>query len=209
MGDENDIVYNTYGFDLVAIIRDYLERTFFSGTGESIISGGMLDTVLETLSFWWNIYSLVAILLSLIFFIGFVYARIRYGQLSEFHSEQLKKAEEEWARKYGGVTGDNKRWSSVQEHIKSENPSDWRLAIIEADILLEDTLEEAGYSGTTIGEKLKTANPMSFTTVQDAWDAHKVRNEIAHAGNDFVLTKRLATETILKYERVFREFKVI
>jgi len=75
--------------------------------------------------------------------------------------------------------------------------------------MLEQMLDNAGYVGASIGDKLKTANPASFTTVQDAWDAHRVRNEIAHAGSDFVLTKRVAQETIIKYERVFREFGVI
>ena len=75
--------------------------------------------------------------------------------------------------------------------------------------MLEETLNNAGYVGQTLGEKLKGANPQSFRTVQDAWDAHKVRNDIAHVGSDFILTKRVAQETITKFERVFREFGVI
>jgi hypothetical protein len=83
------------------------------------------------------------------------------------------------------------------------------VAIIEADIFLDETLNEAGYVGVSLGEKLKSANPQSFTTIQDAWEAHKVRNEIAHVGSDFILTRKIAQDTLLRFERVFREFGVI
>ncbi len=167
------------------------------------------ESILATLSSIWNVYSVVAIFLSLIFFAGFVYAKIRYTQLEEIYDHKLLAAEAEWARVYGGVKTKSGRWDEIQLHTVSDNPNDWRLAIIEADILLEEALTNAGFVGMTIGDKLKTANSGSFVTLQDAWEAHKVRNEIAHAGTDFVLTRKLAQETILRYERVFREFDVI
>lgn len=194
--DENDIVFETYGLDIVSLIRTLYER----------LSGSDFDDALATLGHFWDIYSILAILLSLLFFLGFVYAKIRYEQLCEIEQEHLREAETAWAHVYGGVAPKNERWSDVATHIQSDNPNDWRLAIIEADIMLEETLERAGYVGATIGDKLKTANAASFQTLQDAWEAHKTRNQIAHAGSDFVLTKRLAEETIMRYERVFREF---
>ena len=42
-------------------------------------------------------------------------------------------------------------------------------------------------------------------TLDDAWQAHKVRNQIAHAGADFVLTQKITRETIMMYKRVFEE----
>ena len=45
-------------------------------------------------------------------------------------------------------------------------------------------------------------------TLNDAWEAHKVRNRIAHDGADFVLTKRMVDETINRYLRVFEELGV-
>ena len=63
--------------------------------------------------------------------------------------------------------------------------------------------------GTTIGEKLKSASPNSFKTLDQAWRAHRVRNEIAHAGSDFVLTKKAAQDTITQYKMVFEEFELL
>lgn len=197
--DENDLIYETYSIDFTGIFRALYEK--FGGTDWN----GLVDT----LGGWWDIYSVFAILLSLLFFIGFVYAKVRYSQLSEIEQEALRDAETRWVTRHASKGSRNARWEEIQGRVAENNPESWRLAVIEADILLDETLTNAGYVGQSIGEKLKTANPISFTTVQDAWDAHKVRNEIAHVGSDFVLTKKNAQDTILRYERVFHEFGVI
>jgi len=97
----------------------------------------------------------------------------------------------------------------VQQHVASGNPNDWKLAIIEADIILGEVLHEAGYAGKTIGDQLKSASTSNFSSLQDAWDAHLIRNKIAHEGADFVLTQQAAKAAMIKYQRVFKEFGAI
>lgn len=164
---------------------------------------------LTTVEQWWNIYSVIALFVSFLFFSGFVYAKIHYNELSEMEQEKLREAEAEWKMKHEHPESKNARWEIIQKRVADMSPESWRVAVIEADILLDETLTNAGFVGQSIGEKLKTANPQSFTTLQDAWSAHKVRNEIAHVGSDFILTKKVAQETITRFERVFREFGVI
>jgi hypothetical protein len=94
----------------------------------------------------------------------------------------------------------------VRELANTTNESDWRLAILEADIMLNDLLKEQGYRGEGIGERLRDANPLQFATLDLAWQAHKVRNDIAHAARDFHLSQREANATIDLYRRVFEEF---
>lgn len=101
---------------------------------------------------------------------------------------------------------DVSRLKHVKELMLSTNVNDWRQAIIEADIILAEILEEQGFQGQTIGEKLKGANPARFHTLNEAWEAHKVRNEIAHQGSQFELTERMAHRTINQYITVFAEF---
>ena len=94
------------------------------------------------------------------------------------------------------------RWQKILDLTNSENENDWRAAIIDADNFLEEVLEENGYPGATLGEKLKTAN---FSTVQNAWEAHKLRNEIAH-NSSLVLTHRDVKRAIANFGQVFSEF---
>jgi len=193
------IVPQAYGFDLVSIFQ----KLFGS------LLGGDWHSFVARIETWWNVYSIIAILFSILFFVGYIYAKIRYVQLSDIEQQALREAEAAWANRHKKPDSRNARWDIIQKRVTENSPEAWRIAIIEADILLEETLNNAGYVGQTLGEKLKGANTQSFTTIQDAWEAHKVRNEIAHAGSDFVLTQRTAQETITRYERVFREFGIV
>jgi hypothetical protein len=102
----------------------------------------------------------------------------------------------------------NNRLEDVMNHIASDSPNDWKLAIIEADIVLDTALKEAGYAGVSLGERLKSIAPSQLQSLDDAWQAHKVRNQVAHGGTDFVLTRRLAEDTIKQYRRVFAELGI-
>ncbi len=108
-----------------------------------------------------------------------------------------KKAREEGGR--------NTRWDHIQELIHSDNPGDWRLAIIEADTVLEGLLKEKDIPGNGIGEKLKNLAPGDLVTLQSAWEAHLLRNKIAHEGSGFDLSIRDAKKAIGQFEIVFRE----
>ncbi len=103
----------------------------------------------------------------------------------------------------------NEKWQKVILHINSENPSDWKLAILECDIMLGEILEKMGYHQDSIGEKLKSVEPSDFINIESAWEAHKIRNAVAHEGSEFVINHREAKRVIGLYELVFREFDFI
>ena len=98
------------------------------------------------------------------------------------------------------------KWNVVSSYMNDEMEAMWRLGIIEADNLLYEVLDEKGYKGDTLGEMLKDAN---FRSLHQAWDAHKVRNRIAHDGSSYTLTDREARRVYHLYEEVMRELKAI
>ena len=101
------------------------------------------------------------------------------------------------------------KWDKIIKLSESENPSDWRLAIIEADIMLDELLEKLELPGDTMGDKLKVVEKSDFTTIDLAWEAHKFRNNIAHQGNDFLVNQREIRRIISLYDAVFKEFFLI
>lgn len=103
----------------------------------------------------------------------------------------------------------NERWERVQSLIKSNTASDWRQAIIEADIILDDMLTRMGHEGNSIGDKLKGIEESDFITLNKAWEAHKIRNHIAHKGGDFLFSKNEAERVVNLYRQVFEEFYYI
>jgi hypothetical protein len=103
----------------------------------------------------------------------------------------------------------NTKWQRVMTHIESVNEGDWKLAILEADIMLDEMLTVMGLHGESIGDKLKAVERSDFLNIDFAWEAHKVRNKIAHNGSDFVLTQREARRVVGLYGEVFKEFGLI
>lgn len=101
------------------------------------------------------------------------------------------------------------KWAEIVNKVETPEESNWRLAIIEADIILDSLLERLNLPGATTGDKLKAVEPSDFLTLDQAWEAHKARNNIAHQGDDFLFNQREARRIISLYERVFKEFHLI
>ncbi len=103
----------------------------------------------------------------------------------------------------------NVRWIKVTELADSDNENDWRRAILEADVILDELLDTIGYDGMSVGEKLKSVEKSDFNTVDMAWEAHKVRNKIAHEGGNFTLSKQETRRVIGLFQSVFEEFEYL
>jgi hypothetical protein len=181
-------------------------RFIFGADG--LFAGFTLSEVTTVLSTLWSVYAIIAYIISAIFLFLYVYAAVHVEELYEEEDHHTKAEEEAYRRKMVGGATPN-RFHDMKEHINSENPNDWKLAIIEADIMLDEVLKRRGYAGNSLGERLRSVSPQAMQTLDDAWEAHKIRNEIAHSGVDFVLTHKLARETIVRYERVFGELGLL
>jgi len=104
---------------------------------------------------------------------------------------------------------ENERWQRVDGLSRSKNPNDWKVAIMEADIILDEMLGKMGYHGETLSDKLKSIEKSDFVTIDKAWEAHKIRNAIAHQGGEFLVNEREARRVIGLFKEVFEEFKYI
>lgn len=153
----------------------------------------------------WTWIIVIGYVFSVIGLFVIVYTTVRLFELrkreSDYYGTPILVPEAD-----GGI---NPRWVHIQELADGTSASEWREAIIEADIMLDDMLARQGYVGDGVGEKLKAVEPSDFNTLNDAWEAHKVRNQIAHEGSAFNLSEELARRTIARYGAVFREFEAI
>lgn len=145
----------------------------------------------------------LAVLFSVACFAGAVYAGIRLAQIKQAERRRLR------ALTHAAISGEdteNERWQEVLAHAAADDERLWRMAIIEADAMLDEMLEQAGYPQGSLGDKLRNADRADFRTIDAAWDAHKLRNVIAHKGSTYDLSKREVQEAIDKYRQVFKEF---
>jgi len=184
---------------------EYFFRLFydlFYGTHATALSYASFQSMLAYVWLW-----IVGIgyALSIIGLLVIVYSTVRLYEIrkreAEYYSTLIPSAET--------TGGANLRWEHIEKLAGGTSPSEWKEAIIEADIMLDDALLQAGYAGETTADKLKSIDPSRFASLQDAWEAHKVRNQIAHEGSLFNLSETLAQRTISRFESVLRDLKAI
>ncbi len=180
-----------------------------STSGVSKFFSGVLDLMHGNASFFHipQAVYFVSYTLSLLGITMIIYALVRMVEIAKEEDHHLQHAIAEYQAQFteGNAGRQNEKWNQIQDLVNSPNHSDWRLAIIEADTILEDLLEAKGISGMTIGDKLKSMSPGDLGSIQAAWEAHLVRNRIAHEGSDYEITQMFANRTIQLYELVFRE----
>jgi len=69
----------------------------------------------------------------------------------------------------------------ISEIWKNIETLDGRLAIIEADKLVDNVLRRANISGESMAERLRKVEKLVPRAVySDMWSAHKVRNQLVH-----------------------------
>lgn len=103
---------------------------------------------------------------------------------------------------------ENARWLAVERLLDSDNESDWKLAIIEADKMLDELLLNLGYQGSALGDRLLAVGKGDMLSLDEAWEAHKYRNRIAHE-TGMQVSEHEAKRIVGMYKKVFQEYKFI
>jgi len=101
------------------------------------------------------------------------------------------------------------RWEKIKGYLESENVSDWKQAILDADNLVEDIFERVGYSGANLGQMILKIKPYQLESLPDLFRAHRVKNRIIKNAGGFEITKEKAEETIGLYEKVLTELEYV
>jgi hypothetical protein len=171
----------------------------------NLFAGERAQTIPLDLSEFWASFKIFSTFVSLFFVTGLVYCIVRIYQIRKAEKAELGLL----AVPVTTEEQKNTRWQGILDHLGSDNPNDWRQAIMEADILLDEMVTIMGYRGENLGEKMKTIERSDFKTLDEAWEAHKVRNAIAHEGSNFMLTQREARRVIDLYKQVFQEFEYV
>lgn len=155
---------------------------------------------------FFNFIIYIKIFLALVAIAGILFCVHLFRKISELRANEAKLL---YPQSPEIVKAANPQWERILARIDSPNDSEWRQAILEADIMLADILDRLSLPGDTIGDKLKAVEKSDFTTIDNAWEGHKIRNQIAHEGSSFMLTAREAKRVIGLYQTVFEEFELL
>jgi hypothetical protein len=94
-----------------------------------------------------------------------------------------------------------KRWQGIEDRLKLENNMQNKIAILEADKLVDEILLNIGYAGNNMKERLEKANANQIEEIDNLIEAHDIRNKIIYNDNFY-----LDNEESQRVIRLYREF---
>ncbi len=99
-------------------------------------------------------------------------------------------------------------WEKIKQRLESGNESEYKVAIIEADNLIDGLVARMGYKGENFGARLDSIPPGQIENIEELKRAHEVRNRIIHDEN-FAMTKEEAGDVLGVFEKFLHYFEVL
>ena len=100
------------------------------------------------------------------------------------------------------------KWQKIQQRLETANEAEYKLAVIEADGMLNDILLRMGFRGETLGDRLKILTSAIIPNLNDVAQAHQTRNNVVH-DPDYRLTLQEAQKTLEIYKATFTNLDLI
>jgi hypothetical protein len=102
----------------------------------------------------------------------------------------------------GDLASMRRRWNEVESLLDAPGEMSPKLAVIEADKLLDHALKSMAMPGETLGERLKFA-AYKYPKLQEVWWAHRVRNRLVHEAS-YRLDRSIARKAVRSFKKALR-----
>jgi hypothetical protein len=98
----------------------------------------------------------------------------------------------------------DKDWRKIKRRLLSKQEAEFKLAVIEADLLVNDTFGRMGFIGLTLMEKLKTLMAGQLSDLDGVKEADQLYQTLIDDPN-FSLSYEMAKKTILTFEQGLKD----
>ncbi len=98
------------------------------------------------------------------------------------------------------------QWRELEALLKMGAPGR-KLAIIEADKLLDRVLRGVGFPGETFAERLKVAE-YKHPKLKEVWDPHRLRNRLVHE-ESYAISERETEKSLAIYKRALHSLRML
>ncbi len=145
--------------------------------------------------------SLLPVKIAFILFTAFFFVAVIYFYVNSTYLQYqfLQDVEEFFNWQPYGLRTINKRWNKLMKQIQVGDESEYKLAVIEADDFLYQTLEERGYQGETFEELANSADRRMLPNLDEILAAHQLRNTIVYTP-EYKLEAEQAKKLLSLYE---------
>lgn len=160
---------------------------------------------LEVLNLIIFFLKVLIIILSLISLFGVIYFLLK---TEWFERRFLLDLTEFFNFKSYGLPKASKKWKKIVKRLEQGTESEAKLAIIEADDLLNETLEKMGYSGESLEEKLEQLKKTILPNLDEVFEIQKIKSDIVHDPS-FQLSFDQAKRILEIYERALANLEAL
>ncbi len=158
-----------------------------------------------TFTGWLFVLKIIFIIFSLIFLFFIISALLKTTWIEKIFLISLK---EFFTYRAFGIRKISKKWIKIAARLETGLESEAKLAVLEADSLLDDILKKIGYSGEILDERFKSITKEIISDIDKVCEAHKIRNKIVH-DPDYKLDLDQARNVLEIYEKAFKDLNVL
>lgn len=101
-----------------------------------------------------------------------------------------------------------KRWSLIEERLETNQITQFKAAILEADKMADEILASIGFGGSNMKERLEKADANQVEEIDNLIEGHAIRNRIIQEEN-FVLNKEEAQRVLGLYKEFLENLEMI
>jgi len=148
---------------------------------------------------------IIFVLLTLIFIIAIGYFLRESGYLQ---IRLFQDVSEFFNFKPYGTAQINKKWQKVRNRLELQSDAEYKLAIIDAEDILDGVLGRLGYKGETLGDKLRILTPAQLSNLDKLLEAHQIRNNIVY-DPDYRFSLDRAQRILEVYEKVLQDLQAL
>ncbi|MDP2695958.1 MAG: hypothetical protein Q8O87_01755 [bacterium] len=153
---------------------------------------------------WRTVVAPIVIILDVLLLVGFIYVVVSLWPIRSKVSLAAipgRKRKKKTAAKSPQLI---KRWGVVLEKAAAGTPENLRLAIVEADTLVDAWLKRAGYRGNSFSERVAVIKSDQVRSFKAMWQAHLLRNNLVHTPG-YSLGANTAKSALSAYEAFLKE----
>ncbi|TSC77861.1 MAG: hypothetical protein G01um101429_932 [Parcubacteria group bacterium Gr01-1014_29] len=162
------------------------------------------------------LYKAFAFIVTLVSVAGIIFVGFRSVDLRRRYQEKKMRAEvlpdNEQVVTEQALTAlqdaTTRRWRAVVERLGTEDQKDFKTAIIEADGLVDAALRAYEFPGESMGERMQAVTRERLPSINDLWQAHKVRNAIAHDPH-YSVSPREGHDIMRIYKKILEELGIL
>jgi hypothetical protein len=192
------------GVVIIGIAAYILSPVLRSGfdSADQLVNADVLGSAGVAAAAWWHQWVVPSfVIIDIILFALIIYCGVKswhtFPKVSMFETPSVAAVKRKLKKDKTILL----HWNNLVARFRTGTPENMRLAIIEADTLVDYFLKQAEYAGETMADRLSNIQPGELKSLERVWKAHRLRNDLVHTPG-FSISQQEAHNSL----QAFRDF---